>query len=153
MRVTQWAWPAVQRTAAVRQHHGKHHGKRGDATHASARRGSQGGSQRLCQALGARRAPRPPWVGRHFQLTTLFLAQLTAASGQLPRADSSSEGTAAWAQMQPSGTQEEERGAGVFSLPVLFSLTNSINKLHILSLRFYFGKGAWRGRLLINGGG
>ena len=24
------------------------------------------------------------WVGRHFQLTTLFLAQLTAASGQLP---------------------------------------------------------------------
>ena len=57
MRVTQWAWPAVQRTAAVRQHHGKHHGKRRDATHAfrAARpKAARSGSGR---ALGARRAP------------------------------------------------------------------------------------------------
>ena len=44
----------------------------------------------------------------HMLNSVPFLAQVTAASGQLPRADSSSEGTAAWAQMQPSGSSSSE---------------------------------------------
>jgi hypothetical protein len=47
--------------------------------------------------------------------TVPFLAQLTAASGQLPRADSSSEGTAAWAQMQPSGSSSSSAAASASS--------------------------------------
>ena len=55
-----------------------------------------------CACTGRRQFQRTTY--RHSNCGPVFLAQLTAPSGQLPRADSSSEGTAAWAQMQPSGS-------------------------------------------------
>ena len=66
------------------------------------------GGANMSVDIGRTKADEKGDDNRAYTRANYGAVQRTAASGQLPRADSSSEGTAAWAQMARWGTEDAE---------------------------------------------